>query len=131
VIRALLFLKFGQHIRQIEVFHIDVCVLEVLIEISNAVEDVNVVDGSFEEVVDEVLEQQSFDVLVTVGRNLILLVVKLSIGRSEVSVFFFYFFPLALFLTFVHYNSTIINPTALTTTASEIVQKNLYVFVKP
>lgn len=57
MIRALLFLKFGQNIRQIEVFHIDVCVLEVLVEISNAVEDVDMVDGSFEEVVDEVLEQ--------------------------------------------------------------------------
>lgn len=69
--------------------------------------------------------------LVTVGRYLILLVVKLSIGRSEVFVFFFDFFPLALFLTFVHYNSTIINPTALTTTVSEVAQENRYVFVKP
>ena len=110
MIAILLFFELSQDIGQIEVLHVDVSILEILIEISDTVENVKVMDGCLKEVVDEVLKKKSLDMLVGVGRNLILLVVQLSIRRSELSVLRFDFFPLALFLTFVHYNSTIINP---------------------
>ena len=55
--KALLFLQFCEHFRQIKVFHIDVCILEIDIEVPDLIEDVDVMDGHFEEVIDKVLEK--------------------------------------------------------------------------
>ena len=59
-------------------------------------------DGHLEEVVDEIFEQQCLDVLLAVGRDLVLLVVQLSEGRFEISIFLLYLLSLALLLTFDH-----------------------------
>lgn len=59
-------------------------------------------DGHLKEVVDEILEKQCLDVLLAVGRDLVLLVVQLSEGRFEISIFLLYLLSLALLLTFDH-----------------------------
>jgi hypothetical protein len=48
------FLKFREHLGQIEILHIDVCILEILIEVPDPVKDIDVMDGRLKEVIDEV-----------------------------------------------------------------------------
>jgi hypothetical protein len=63
------FLEVLEDFGQVEVLHVDVGVLEVLVEGADAVEDVDVVDGDFEEFVRQILQQQRTHVFLRVGRD--------------------------------------------------------------
>lgn len=41
-------LEFLKYFRKVEVFHVDICILKVLIEGANAVEEGDVMKGKFE-----------------------------------------------------------------------------------
>lgn len=75
-------LEVLEHLGQVQVLHVDVGVLEVLVEGADAVEDVDVVDGDFEEFVRQVLEQEGAHVFLRVGRDQELLVVQLPRRRT-------------------------------------------------
>ncbi len=66
------------------------------------IEDVDMVDWNFEEVVGEVFKEESPNVFLRIGRNLELLIVKFPGRRSKLPFLLLYFLSLALFLTFVH-----------------------------
>jgi hypothetical protein len=94
-------LQLRKYLRQIQILHVYVCVLKILVEGPDAVEDADMVDGYFEEIVAEVLEEEGFGVVFSVGRDLVLLVVQFAGRRLEVFVLLFDFQSFALFFT--HY----------------------------
>ena len=81
--------------------------MEVLVELPYFVEDMQMVNGDFKEVVDEVLQQQRIDVFLAVGRDLVLFVVQFAGDRSEVFILLFYLLSFPLFLGFAHHLITI------------------------
>lgn len=75
------------------------------------IENVDMMNGNFEEVVGEVFKEEDSDVFLRIGRNLELLIVKFPGRRPKLPFLLLYFLSLALFLTFVH----IISPFHLQT----------------
>lgn len=84
-------LQIRKYLRQIQILHVYVSVLKILVEGPDAVEDAYMVDGYFEEIVAEVLQEEGFGVVLGVGRDLVLLVVQFARWRLEVFVFLFDF----------------------------------------
>jgi hypothetical protein len=76
--------------------------LKVLVEGANAIEERDVMERKFEQIVAEVFQQQRAQVFLTVGWNLELFVVKFSGGWSKLSLFLLYLLPLALLLALTH-----------------------------
>jgi hypothetical protein len=58
-----------------KIFHVDVTVLQVLVEVFDDVKDLKMVEGVGEVLVGHELEQEAADVVVGVGRDLVLFVV--------------------------------------------------------
>ena len=60
-----------------KIFHVNVAVLQVLVEALDDVKDLKMVEGVSEVLVGHELEQEAADVVVGVGRDLVLFVVTL------------------------------------------------------
>ena len=52
----ILFFKFCEYIGEVEVLHVDVSILKILIEGSDFIEDLEMMNGCLKEIIDEVLE---------------------------------------------------------------------------
>ncbi len=69
-------MQFAEHLGQVDILHVYVSILEVLVEGLQFIVEREVVQRQLEELVSEVLEQQRSHVLLGIGRDLELLVVK-------------------------------------------------------
>ena len=81
--RAVRFLEFGQHLGQVQVLHVNVCILEGVVETPQVSGQVDVVAWDLEHLVGQVLQQQCAQVILRVGRDWAVLVVQFGWGRSE------------------------------------------------